>query len=78
MNEKIKEIMYKVDDINILNEVGMDADFLADIDWQRLEKLAEMVVKECAKLCDKDYERCGQDGAGWRLARMIEEHFGVE
>jgi hypothetical protein len=47
MNEKIKEIMYKVDDINILNEVGTDADFLADIDPQRLEKFAELIIKEC-------------------------------
>lgn len=45
---------------------------------EELDKLGEMIVKECVKICDADYNRCGQEGAGWRLAREIEDHFGVE
>jgi hypothetical protein len=43
-----------------------------------MEKFAELIVRECASVCDADYARQGQDGDGWRLAREIEEHFGVE
>ena len=79
MNEKIKEIMYKVDDINILNEVGTDADFLADIDPQRLEKFAELIIQECIKICDKVQIKYGQYTFTARICKEdIKEHFGVE
>ena len=77
MNEKIKEFAKQADIIqwDILPSGARTPDHESVV---KARKFAEMIVKECAKLCDKDYERCGQDGAGWRLARMIEEHFGIE
>ena len=71
MNKKIEEIMYKVDGVFISNDVGEYADFLSDIDPQRLEKFAELIVKECAKVAS-DY-----DGAHY-VGTAIEKHFGVE
>jgi len=44
----------------------------------KMEKFAELIVRECAGICDKRYVDIGQDGDGWLLARQIAEHFGVE
>ena len=80
MNEKIKEIMYNVDDINILNEVGTDADFLADIDPQRLEKFAELIIQECTNILhNPDAEPYSAEWT-WRkhFIKQIKQHFGVD
>ena len=86
MNNKIEEIMYKVDDINILNEVGTDADFLADIDPQRLEKFAELIIKECidkieskrSSVENTDQWTITRDICYHYMMKELKEHFGVE
>lgn len=82
MNDKIKELALKSMDSypsfdNVARGQYSNSQYNSAIE-QMMTTFAELIVKECANLCDKDYERCGQDGAGWRLARMIEEHFGIE
>lgn len=49
-------------------------------DWYKHynARFAELIVRECAGICDKRYVDIGQDGDGWLLARQIAEHFGVE
>ena len=70
MNEKIKEIMYITDEIDIPNdEYFCDTDFLADIDPRRVEKFAELIIRECSKVAMGNLD-CP--------ASAIETHFGVE
>jgi hypothetical protein len=38
------------------------------------EKFAELIVKECADVC----ERFGESGDGYTCSTVILEHFGVE
>ena len=73
INTRIEDIMYRA---------GLTAqgcwDELDSYDRNAIMTFAQLIVKECTSICDNDYVRCGQDGAGWRLAREIEEHFGVK
>jgi hypothetical protein len=75
MNERIQKL---ADNATHYANGVCDADPNADWYETRDQKFAELIVRECANICDADYARCGQDGAGWRLAREIGEHFGVE
>lgn len=73
MNEKIKEIMYITDEIDIPNdEYFCDTDFLADIDPRRVQKFAEMIVRECMNVV---YDKIDDSRAA---AIAIETHFGIE
>lgn len=91
MNEKIEAFMYAVDDMEILNEVGTDADFLADIDPLRLEKFAELIIRECLKISKETCNELKADESiqtpgskiNWNLynatlRNSLVEHFGVE
>lgn len=45
---------------------------------QRLAKIAELIVQECAKVCDDiDSEYEGEDVLATWCAKAIREHFGV-
>ena len=72
MNKKIEEIMYRVDGVFLSNDVGEYADFLSDIDPQRLEKFAELIIKECVKVADE--HDCNLSGNGGEILK----HFGIE
>lgn len=41
------------------------------------EKFAELLVRECAAI-SKDHQRIYYDSHGDRIAKKIEEHFGVK
>jgi len=48
--------------------------------WEKaLEKYAELIVKECAEICMKEYDTglLMAPQAPW-IAKQIKEHFGVE
>ena len=71
MNERIKELAHQAE-LPTYNPEGIPT---------KLEKFAELIVKECASICDQ------QGRVGWnddrkaqaRLDRdLIEEHFGVK
>ena len=72
MNEKIKLLaeQAKITFTNYGSGDFLDED---DIDLLRLEKFAELIVKECAEIC---YNRDYTDGSAYGEA--IEEHFGGE
>ena len=60
MNERIKELMKQ-------------ADYPAPELALRAQKLAELIIRECASVCENsNYE------FGTIFTKMIKEHFGVE
>ena len=69
MNQKIQDLMY---------HSGLTAqgcwDEMDDYDKQAIEKLAELIVRECAAEADKQTIYCR--GIPW--GKWIKEHFGVE
>ena len=73
MNEKIKEIMYITDEIDIPNdEYFCDTDFLADIDPRRVEKFAEMIIRACIQVVHDNTD----DSV--KVALAIETNFGID
>ena len=77
MNERIQELMA---------EVGMSVDYLTNTKQIVLiEKFAELIVRECARLCehesnDDEYDQydMGQSVKAESIKTAIKEHFGVE
>ena len=74
MNERIRELMA---------EVGMSVDYLTNTKQIVLiEKFAELIVRECAKVCDDlDIDDWGDksfDDGTYYCSRAIKQHFGVE
>ena len=75
MNERIRELMA---------EVGMSVDYLTNTKQIVLiEKFAELIVRECSKVIVNGGYRNPALGEKHPLtppeiAKMIEEHFGVE
>jgi hypothetical protein len=72
MNERIKEL--------ITEAWGIPAFKISDIfHWDREEKFAELIVRECAEIADT--ERSNSVGCGYITktnGMRIKEHFGVE
>ena len=83
MNERIKELA---------TEVGISVDYLTNTKQiVLLEKFAELIVLECAVVCDtigkearKQYKLKynpwddGRADGAWQCEQTIKEHFGVE
>jgi hypothetical protein len=63
MNERLKELAREAE-LLVYNPNGVPT---------KLEKFAELIVRECAKVGDSGDPM--QDGG---IARMIKEHFGIE
>jgi hypothetical protein len=63
MNERLKELA-RESGLLIYNPNGVPT---------KLEKFAELIIKECAKIGDSGDPM--QDGG---IARMIKQHFGIE
>jgi len=92
MNERIKQLIYKADEVEILpDEDFCDTDFLADMDPRRVKIFAELIVRECLKelrYTVVDTQECRQDKStdyqvGWEdgmfdAGETIKQHFGVE
>lgn len=76
MNERIQELIYKADEVEIHPDKDFcDTDFLADIDPRRVKVFAKMIAEECASLfphqfTDEQYSR--------RIDKTIRKHFGIE
>jgi hypothetical protein len=78
MNERIKELAI---------EAGYDWAWDTQIDFghKEMEKFAELIVKECARLCehesnDDEYDQydMGQSVKAESIKTAIKKHFGVE
>ncbi len=72
MNERIKQLLAKsvgAED-TVLPDFAPEAQITMTI--ADMEKFAELIVKECARLC---YDKECASGSGY--AQDIEEHFGV-
>ena len=70
MNEKIKELFHQAYGYPI------------DVVGEQAEKFAELIVRECAKVCDDlDIDDWGDksfDDGTYYCSRAIKKHFGVE
>jgi hypothetical protein len=75
MNERIKELIMEA--VNFRLDPDSDA-YEAQISPEDLECLAELIVKECVRYFNEDYERNFE--TLWRedLSKGMKEHFGVE
>lgn len=62
----------------LVNQAGSIQDPSEGIPVFNKEKFAKLVAKKCAEICEADYNRNGNYGAGWRLAREIEELFDIK
>jgi len=82
MNERIKELAEQAEEYAHDEWPGTLAEFRYGIKWfeDYNKKLAELIVKECIKICsdvEADTEMDLSDGALVCVAE-IKEHFGVE
>ena len=85
MNKRIEQLIEQADNIEILpDEEFCDTDFLADIDPRRVKKFAELIVQECAKICNDVgvavFSEPVQNnlGTAQTCKVAIEKHFGIE
>lgn len=73
MNERLEDLLY---------QAGLTAqgswDSMDPYDQKAIERFAELIVRECVRYFNEDYER--DFDSLWRedLSRGIKQHFGVE
>ena len=75
MNERIKELAEQAGSTH-KQSLGVYQFYSHE-----LEKFAELIVKECADVCNKIYFEHYPDAAEWERSEegdAIKEHFGVE
>ena len=79
MNERIKELAHKAEFINKRHNGDewrwgyIDSELSA-----KLEKFAELIVRECVKVSERTGALNEADYEGEMIADAIKEHFGVE
>ena len=74
MNERIRQLAEQVVGASRLH--GGDFALMGN---EQVEKFGELIVKECAKVCNKiDSEYDGEDVLATWCAKEIKQHFGVE
>ena len=61
----------------LTKQAGLEYDFNPML-WLKYEKFAELIVRECVRYFNEDYQR--DFDTLWRedLTKGIKEHFGVE
>lgn len=75
MNERIKQLIMEA--VNFRLDPDSDA-YEAQICPEDLEYLAELIVRECVRYFNEEYER--DFATSWRedLSKGMKEHFGVK
>ena len=75
VNEKFKELMKQADMGYLLYKDGM---LPGNVNPDSLKKFAELIVRECVRYFNEDYQR--DFDTLWRedLTKGIKEHFGIE
>lgn len=70
MNKNIKNAMKKaLEEVKISENQNIPEDFV--------NKFVEFLLKDCDQLCMADYKNQGCYGAGYRLSKEMQKHFGV-
>ena len=82
MNDKIKELVKRAGGhISMRNLASNPVQHIESVElWDdRIEKFAELIVRECAEICMKEYDTglLMAPQAPW-IAKQIKKHFGVE
>ena len=60
-----------------IRELAIEAGFYANPEVEKFEKFAQLIVRECAKVC-LDPNHWYEDAAGETYNRAFKKHFGVE
>jgi hypothetical protein len=68
MNERIRELAEQA-----LKHPDTDNDGLTVFDNDELEKFAELIVRECATVIERNLFQ----GIGWNTSRAVKQHFGI-
>ena len=79
MNERIRKLAEQSGFFPVPDDTETDWEYRAEN--ARYEKFAELIIKECVKICDKVYEQ--NDNVKIRVGATfcredIKEHFGVD
>lgn len=76
MNERFRELAEQADIIKRPNVSGCGWDYT--MSKHQFEEFAELIVKECVRHFNEDYQR--DFDILWRedLSKSIREHFGIE
>ncbi len=76
MNERIKELWDKAADSTAAFSSGQNNSWETQVNF--MERFAELIVRECVRYFNEDYQR--DFDTLWRedLSKGIREHFGVE
>jgi hypothetical protein len=78
MNKRIRELHIQAQQEAFNEPIDIENCAVEDIkgfSQQVYEKFAELIVRECAKACEKNSYLALN---GWQRAKQIREHFGVE
>ena len=74
MNKRVNELIKSIPDLKYDASTGM-----FETDRRALYDFAELIVRECAGICEKDKKGFpNSDSVKQGLADMIKQHFGVE
>ena len=60
-----------------IRQLAIEAGFYANPDVEKFEKFAQLIVRECAKVC-LDPNHWYEDAAGETYNRAFKKHFGVK
>lgn len=77
MNEKIAELSEQADDYAD-DYLGTKGEFHLNWHIVRDEKFAELIVRECAKVCRDQFDIYAMKADRDNCAIAIEQHFGIE
>jgi hypothetical protein len=76
VNERIKELAVQAD--LLIKKTNGDEFRYGNFD-PKFQKFAELIVKECAEICMKEFDTgLLMAPQAPRIAKQIKEHFGVE
>jgi len=83
MNEKIRELAEQAEEMCLRAEPWRILSVCQSVDKVWREKFAELIVKECASICEHRYTYMNKDMSEGAFEAMachdsILEHFGIE
>jgi hypothetical protein len=70
MNERIRELAKQA----CFDEIGKDYSLYFNLTKDKVEKFAELIVKECAQLVEDKFDFCGYEIT---IAEQVRKHFGI-
>ena len=85
MNERIRQLAEQAGQLQLATPDNPSADKIMVLIGPNMEKFAELIIRECALLCDNhgnkvEDERPNKDlsSAAFDCSDIIRDHFGVE